>query len=348
MKISTLSLALSLYSIASKIKIPFFSAFFAFLWFLEFLDIILHLSHTEGRIMEVRSPSRLFEEATVHEIHDRSYDIIVVTSESLRGVPVKKRSLVRTVLDTLGEGSAKAQKLPSVITTMGKVLEANPPQYIYLCVDRTRVLGFLKFGKKHLFITNPNGKWLENDFDCLLDFYVHESCQRQGIGYLLFSNMLLHQELEPRSLAYDRPSSKLIPFLRRHCNLRSFTPQNNNYVVFDSYYKDNSPKSQQSQRHNDSIDHIMNQSSFSGNQSSSSVKKTTYVDSRGISGRGSGRTRKKDYFTSSSTAQQRTLQQQRDIKSTPYSAPITTTSEMDSASAIQSGQHVDSTTKWFV
>ena len=285
--------------------------------------------------MEVRSPSRLFEEATIHEIHDRSYDIIVVTSESLRSVPVKKRSLVRTVLDTMGEGSAKAQKLPSVITTMGKVLEANPPQYIYLCVDRTRVLGFLKFGKKHLFITNPNGKWLENDFDCLLDFYVHESCQRQGIGYLLFSNMLLHQELEPRSLAYDRPSSKLIPFLRRHCNLRSFTPQNNNYVVFDSYYKDNSPKSQQSRRHNDSIDHIMNQSSFSGNQSSS-VKKTTYVDSRGVSGRGTGRTRR----TSSSTAAQQQTLQQRDINSTSYSAPITTTttttttttSEMDSLS----------------
>jgi len=220
--------------------------------------------------METRSPTRLFEDATIHSLNSSTssnHTVLVVTSESLRNVPAKKRSQVRTVIDTLGERSAKAQRLPSVITTMGKVLEAKPSQSIYLCVDRSRVLGFLKFGKKHLFLTTPQGKWLERDFDCLLDFYVHESCQRQGIGYLLFSSMLSYQGLEAKYLAYDRPSEKLLPFLRRYFNLRSFMPQNNNYVVFDRYYHDdkssqqkNTPSAYHHRDQNDSIDRIMNQS----------------------------------------------------------------------------------------
>lgn len=67
---------------------------------------------------------------------------------------------------------------------------------------------------------------------CVLDFYVHESCQRMGIGKILFEKMLEYTKLHPAKFAYDRPSPKLLGFLRKHYNLTDYIPQNNNYVVF--------------------------------------------------------------------------------------------------------------------
>ena len=48
---------------------------------------------------------------------------------------------------------------------------------------RLQVLGGLKIGRKRLFLHSPHcDKYLEINPDCVLDFYVHESCQRSGIG----------------------------------------------------------------------------------------------------------------------------------------------------------------------
>ena len=69
---------------------------------------------------------------------------------------------------------------------------------------------------------------------CVLDFYVHEDYQRGGFGKALFMAMLQNEQTSPERLAYDRPSPKLLSFLRRHFELSSFFPQPNRYVVFDS------------------------------------------------------------------------------------------------------------------
>ena len=49
--------------------------------------------------------------------------------------------------------------------------------------------------------------------------------------------MLEHERTVPSKLAYDRPSAKLIGFMAKHYGLKSYVPQNNNYVVFDEYYR---------------------------------------------------------------------------------------------------------------
>lgn len=51
---------------------------------------------------------------------------------------------------------------------------------------------------------------------CVLDFYVHESRQRAGLGREMFDVMLEREGVEPQKLAIDRPSDKLIAFLRKH------------------------------------------------------------------------------------------------------------------------------------
>lgn len=49
--------------------------------------------------------------------------------------------------------------------------------------------------------------------------------------------MLFKERTEPRKLAYDRPSPKLISFLRKHYNLVKYHPQNNNFVIYNQYFE---------------------------------------------------------------------------------------------------------------
>ena len=52
------------------------------------------------------------------------------------------------------------------------------------------VVGFLKVGPKKLFVYDSGGVQREMEPLCVLDFYVCESCQRQGCGRMLFDAML--------------------------------------------------------------------------------------------------------------------------------------------------------------
>lgn len=50
---------------------------------------------------------------------------------------------------------------------------------------------------------------------CVLDFYVVEGHQRGGMGRQLFDQMLSREDVKAERLGYDRPSPKLIGFLRQ-------------------------------------------------------------------------------------------------------------------------------------
>ena len=71
---------------------------------------------------------------------------------------------------------------------------------------------------------------------CVLDFYVYEKTQRAGYGRKIFDKMLKAENVHPAKLAYDRPSTKLQPFLKKHFGLSEYIPQNNNFVIFDKYF----------------------------------------------------------------------------------------------------------------
>eukprot|EP00347_Sterkiella_histriomuscorum_P021537 403333630 len=140
------------------------------------------------------------------------------------------------VIDKMGIASAQAQQLPTPITSLGK-LAANGHR-LYAKISGNTCIGMIKVGTKKLFVRNRSGGIIEMSPISVLDFYVHESVQRGGHGKELFEKMLQHENVEPRKLAYDRPSSKFKGFLAKHYNLRSHVPQNNNYVVFDDYFED--------------------------------------------------------------------------------------------------------------
>ena len=104
------------------------------------------------------------------------------------------------------------------------------------------VVGILKTGDKNLFIARRNvsnnlsNAPIEMEPRCVLDFYVHESAQRRGIGGALFDHFLRRENKNPARLAYDRPSEKLFAFLAKNFSLTKYQPQTNNFVVFDAYF----------------------------------------------------------------------------------------------------------------
>jgi len=155
-------------------------------------------------------------------------------------------TMLCTVLEELGQRSASAQGLKKPVTYGSS--RGFGDQRVYLLVDGRMALGFLKVGPKRLFVAAPptyhqrgaiadvQDAFREIEPLCALDFYIHERCQRSGLGRRLFDAMLAREQLTPCELGYDRPSPKLLAFLRKHYGLSKYRPQNNNFVVFNRFF----------------------------------------------------------------------------------------------------------------
>lgn len=100
------------------------------------------------------------------------------------------------------------------------------------------VLGILKIGKKSLYVFDKLGETRHVQAPCILDFYIHESQQRRGLGKNLFEYMLDYEGLLPAQFAIDRPSEKLLGFLRKHYALIQKIPQMNNFVIYEGFFSD--------------------------------------------------------------------------------------------------------------
>jgi len=150
---------------------------------------------------------------------------------------------VGLILDVMGEASAAAQGLKQPITS-GQKSRQSEGQTAYILVDRYSnngkgaVVGLLKVGRKKLFLLDELGKPNEMFPQCVLDFYITEQRQRAGYGIRLFQHMLREEGADPRYFAVDRPSSKLISFLKKHFGLVNTIPQVNNYVIFSGFFRD--------------------------------------------------------------------------------------------------------------
>ncbi|CAM9277673.1 unnamed protein product [Hapterophycus canaliculatus] len=142
-----------------------------------------------------------------------------------------------TALNEMGQMSSKAQQQTAPLTTADKLRENA--DIVYIACDSTggTVQGFLRLGRKHLFLyPDGTGPMIERETTCLLDFYVHESVQRQGIGIDLFRSALKEERLTPTEIAYDRPSPKLKPFLAKHFGLHNCLDQPNRFMVFTEHF----------------------------------------------------------------------------------------------------------------
>lgn len=150
--------------------------------------------------------------------------------------------LLSKILDDMGEASAKAQGLNKPITSALKLRDTD--HIVYLLVDSEAnnnlgsVVGLLKTGSKNLFMFDETGASYQLRPRCILDFYVHESRQRMGLGNILYQYMLSEENIRPVKLAIDRPSEKFLAFLQKHYGLLKIIPQNNKFVVFEGFFED--------------------------------------------------------------------------------------------------------------
>jgi GNAT superfamily N-acetyltransferase len=156
--------------------------------------------------------------------------------EAILKLAPAQQAHLQVVIDALGKASATAQGLGAVITTLSKLRSASDHRLYIYCVGGL-VGGMLKVGYKHLFVRNLRAELVEMTPLCVLDFFVTANWQRQGIGRKLFDRMLSDAGLAAWQLAYDRPSPKLIGFLRKHFSLARSRLQENNYVVFDDLFE---------------------------------------------------------------------------------------------------------------
>ncbi|XP_074872421.1 alpha-tubulin N-acetyltransferase 1 isoform X2 [Carettochelys insculpta] len=148
-----------------------------------------------------------------------------------------------TIIDEMGKASAKAQNLPAPITSASRMQTNHHVLYILKdnevkTAGKGAIIGFLKVGYKKLFLLDRQGAHNEVEPLCVLDFYIHESLQRHGYGKELFQYVLQRERVQPHQLAVDRPSEKLLCFLRKHYNLRGTIPQVNNFVIFEGFFAD--------------------------------------------------------------------------------------------------------------
>lgn len=98
------------------------------------------------------------------------------------------------------------------------------------------VVGILKIGRKSLYIFDKLGQTRHVNAPCVLDFYIHESRQRAGLGKTLYDHMLEYENFAPEDLAIDRPSEKLMSFLKKHYELTQKIPQMNNFVIYEGFF----------------------------------------------------------------------------------------------------------------
>ncbi|XP_055915726.1 alpha-tubulin N-acetyltransferase 1 isoform X1 [Eupeodes corollae] len=174
--------------------------------------------------------------------------IVKITSNLLphtfrgdRRMALDTTSKMSEIIDTLGELSATSQKLSKAVTTSQR-LRMSDNQKIYLLADvgaghNGAVIGLLKVGTKSLYLFDESGETKKvDDAPCILDFYIHESRQRAGLGKDLFEAMLAEENWAPIKLSIDRPSEKLLGFLKKHYGLEKTIPQSNNFVLYEGFF----------------------------------------------------------------------------------------------------------------
>mgnify|MGYP000179799578 CR=1 FL=1 len=145
------------------------------------------------------------------------------------------------LVDKLGVESGIAQELNGPITSLDKLGEESADTHMLLVMSRAvdgGPVGFIKYGVKNLFFYSKRGVVKELSCTCVLDFYVSTVLQRSGIGGELFRAMLDRIKLHPNTLAYDRPSPKLIAFLSKQYGLVNSDLQPNRFAIFPATFMD--------------------------------------------------------------------------------------------------------------
>jgi alpha-tubulin N-acetyltransferase 1 len=167
-----------------------------------------------------------------------SNGIAILTSRQCR----KAHAEIMSLINQLGTASSRAQGLSHVITTYASFASSDNTMYILTAENGKKALGFVKIGRRNLFLWDRRGVQHEKNVLCLLDFFTFPSCQRKGYGRKMIDAMLADSSVQMKQVPIDRPSSLCLSFMKSHFGLVSFLPQSNNFVVFDEFWREEMPR----------------------------------------------------------------------------------------------------------
>ncbi|KRW99484.1 hypothetical protein PPERSA_07969 [Pseudocohnilembus persalinus] len=212
----------------------------------------------------------------------------------------------------MGELSRKAQGLGQIVTSYEK-LSAND-DILFLKVFQNKVQGILRIGKKNLFYSDRTGKMINIQPMCLLDFYIHESCQRSGIGKTkenanLNSNKselpIQNQQLDSKQISQNNSYQQQKYMAHGHQSNNSLN-QNNfqqayyNSGINNSQYNSNTNPLQQQQFHNGNKQYNSQPNQKQQNYHYSDKNSHTYIDEQ----------LKYDYTPEAKQLRQKSIQEQ--------------------------------------
>uniref|UniRef100_A0A7E4VMF2 Alpha-tubulin N-acetyltransferase n=1 Tax=Panagrellus redivivus TaxID=6233 RepID=A0A7E4VMF2_PANRE len=148
---------------------------------------------------------------------------------------------VYTAIDQLSRLSADTVHLRTPLTSCERLVQSDNVLYLSWEYDEekdvSRLLGYLKVGRKKLFLYDRQMVTYEGEFLSLLDFYVHFHYQRKGIGRALFDMMLKNERVLPYQVALDNPTVTLLAFMGKTYDLTEPIWQNTNFVVFNQLFE---------------------------------------------------------------------------------------------------------------
>jgi len=131
---------------------------------------------------------------------------------------------------------------------------------VYLLVEGSDVLGFLRLGVRTIKVSAPNSEAEDKQVGqanssgyaafssnlksmsprCLFDFFVVGGFERRGLGRLLFETMLSGEYgIVPASIAYSHPSDAMYAFLLKHFGLSGGRTVST-FTIFDGFYDSSS------------------------------------------------------------------------------------------------------------
>lgn len=155
---------------------------------------------------------------------------------SVKDRAVAKKQLAWCI-ERMGKLSAKAQGMHAAATTIQKLNEKDSV-YLLAAVEDGLVIGMLKVGFKDLYLFNEQGQISSyRETPAILDFHVHKSHQRCGLGKRLIEYMLADQGWSLGKCAFVSPSAMMRAFLAKHYKLVKPVPQSNKFVLFKDFFR---------------------------------------------------------------------------------------------------------------
>ena len=149
----------------------------------------------------------------LHSCDNEGVCVSVWNRKLLGELDIASKARMSDIINIFGRRSCKAQRLGAPVTDWLRMCNGNHRLYVASMKagngtnrKMTTILGILKTGEKKLFLrpSDLSAQLKEVEPICVLDFYVHESCQRQGIGLKLMNGFFKNEGSTPDSVAYDR------------------------------------------------------------------------------------------------------------------------------------------------